>query len=310
MNFTSLQYFLVAAHELNFTKAAKEIHISQQSLSQHIQNLESELETELFFRKPRLQLTPAGVLLANAGAQMLDIREDTVKRIRTINSNKTSRLRIGISYARAEKLLPHILPKFYMQNPNVLIDLLEGGSEITQPELLRGNLDFIMVVNPEYPIFRQIPLIHEQLYIAISYPLLYKFYGSRTDDIIENMNRNFDFQYLRNIPLVMLKSPSTVRTIFDSRLAEAGITPRIQMETKSVQTCLELAKAGIGATMYPDLFLNQNLSQMKYGNTLFFPIEQYGPLVMCYNPKFPLSEPARIFIRYVQEWLEEMRWTI
>ena len=67
------------------------------------------------------------------------------------------------------------------------------------------------------------------------------------------------------------------------------------------------SKAGIGATLYPDLFLNQNLSQMNFSNTLFFPIEQYGPLVMCYNPKFPLSESAQIFIRYVQEWLEELR---
>ena len=46
---------------------------------------------------------------------------------------------------------------------------------------------------------------------------------------------------------------------------------------------------------------------MNFSNTLFFPIEQYGPLVMCYNPKFPLSESAQIFIRYVQEWLEELR---
>ena len=307
MNFTSLQYFLVAAHELNITQAAKKIHISQQSLSQHIQNLEAELETDLFFRKPRLQLTPAGVLLANAGAQMLDIREDAIKRIRTINSNETSRLRIGISYARAEKLLPHILPKFYAQNPNVLIDLFEGGGDVTQPELNRGNLDFILIVNPDYPHFKQIRLIYEQLYVVISYPLLYKFYGSRTDDIIQAMERGFDFQYLRNIPLIMLKAPSTVRSIFDQRLAEAEIVPRIQTETKSVQTCLELAKAGIGATLYPDLFLNQNLSQTNFGNTLFFPIEQYGPLVMCYNPKFSLSEPARLFIRYVQEWLEGLR---
>ena len=45
INFLNLEYFLVAAEELNFTKAAKRLYISQQSLSNHISNLEKELIT-------------------------------------------------------------------------------------------------------------------------------------------------------------------------------------------------------------------------------------------------------------------------
>lgn len=40
INFLNLEYFLVAAEELNFTKAAKKLFISQQSLSNHISNME------------------------------------------------------------------------------------------------------------------------------------------------------------------------------------------------------------------------------------------------------------------------------
>ena len=40
MNFLNLEYFLVAAEELNFTRAAKRLYISQQSLSNHIAKLE------------------------------------------------------------------------------------------------------------------------------------------------------------------------------------------------------------------------------------------------------------------------------
>ena len=46
INFLNLEYFLVAAEELNFTKAAKRLYISQQSLSNHISNLEKEFGTE------------------------------------------------------------------------------------------------------------------------------------------------------------------------------------------------------------------------------------------------------------------------
>lgn len=50
INFLNLEYFLVAAEELNFTRAAKKLFISQQSLSNHISNLEKEFDVVLFNR--------------------------------------------------------------------------------------------------------------------------------------------------------------------------------------------------------------------------------------------------------------------
>ena len=64
---TSLQigYFLTAARQMSFTKAAAELYITQPSLSKQITNLESELGVELFDRSVRtkLRLTPAGATL-------------------------------------------------------------------------------------------------------------------------------------------------------------------------------------------------------------------------------------------------------
>lgn len=63
----SLHYFAEAAKELNFTKTAKRLFISQQNLSHHIARLEEYFEVQLFERKPWLALTYAGeVLLAYA----------------------------------------------------------------------------------------------------------------------------------------------------------------------------------------------------------------------------------------------------
>ena len=60
INFLNLEYFLVAAEELNFTRAAKKLFISQQSLSNHISNLEKEFDVVLFNRTSPLTLTYAG----------------------------------------------------------------------------------------------------------------------------------------------------------------------------------------------------------------------------------------------------------
>ena len=51
MNFDSLGYFLALAREKNFTRAAETLHITQQSLSSHIANLERELNCTLVVRR-------------------------------------------------------------------------------------------------------------------------------------------------------------------------------------------------------------------------------------------------------------------
>ena len=73
MNFLHLKYFLLVAEELNITRAAERLFISQQSLSNHISNMEKELDVKLFTRSPKLSLTYAGDLLVETATQILDL---------------------------------------------------------------------------------------------------------------------------------------------------------------------------------------------------------------------------------------------
>ena len=59
-----LRVFLAAAETLNFSQAAKRLHMSQPSVTQHIHNLETHFGMQLFVRAGRkLSLTEAGVTL-------------------------------------------------------------------------------------------------------------------------------------------------------------------------------------------------------------------------------------------------------
>ena len=79
INFLNLEYFLVAAEELNFTRAARKLYISQQSLSNHISNLEKEFDVILFNRTSPLTLTYAGRALKTRARELLDLRDETYK---------------------------------------------------------------------------------------------------------------------------------------------------------------------------------------------------------------------------------------
>ena len=110
INFLNLEYFLVAAEELNFTKAAKRLYISQQSLSNHISNLEKELDIALFHRTTPLTLTYAGQVLEKRAREILELREETYHEIADIKDFSKGKLIIGMSHTRGRKILPEILP--------------------------------------------------------------------------------------------------------------------------------------------------------------------------------------------------------
>ena len=74
MNFLSMDYFLMTAEKRSFTKAADALHITQQTLSTHIANLEQELDCKLFVRHVPLELTYAGEIFWQYAA---DFRKNT-----------------------------------------------------------------------------------------------------------------------------------------------------------------------------------------------------------------------------------------
>ena len=98
MNFQNLKYFLLVAEELNITRAAERLYISQQSLSNHIANMERELDVKLFTRSPKLSLTYAGELLVDTATQILDLHTQYLTKVGDISRHYMGVLRLGISH--------------------------------------------------------------------------------------------------------------------------------------------------------------------------------------------------------------------
>src|SRR3712207_1376432 len=111
MELRQLRYFLAAADEGRFSRAAKRLHIAAPSLSQQIQALERELRASLFDRTPhRVELTVAGealverarVILAEVERARADVRAAGTGRRRLTLDRKSTRLNsshANISYA-------------------------------------------------------------------------------------------------------------------------------------------------------------------------------------------------------------------
>lgn len=83
MDFRILRYFLNAAKEQSFTKAAQQLHITQPTLSRQLAALEEELGVTLFARSGRnITLTEEGILFKRRALEILDLEERTLDELK------------------------------------------------------------------------------------------------------------------------------------------------------------------------------------------------------------------------------------
>ena len=183
MNFLHLKYFLMVAEELNITRAAERLYISQQSLSNHIGNLERELDVKLFTRSPKLSLTYAGGLLVDTAAQILDLHSQYLSKVGDINKQYMGVLRVGISHTCGLALLPDILPRFRAEFPQVEFSLSEGNSTQLEDELSHGRADLIICFQPimiEGVI--TIPLTEQRLVMVVPRTFTDQLFGPQAEE--------------------------------------------------------------------------------------------------------------------------------
>ena len=123
MELKQLEYFLKVAEQLNFSRAAESLYISQPALSYQIAELERELNAELFVRDRRkVSLTPAGEALMLPAREMLGQASILPDVIRKSQRRENGILRIGFDNTEDHYEcigVTEALAHFGLQNPGV-----------------------------------------------------------------------------------------------------------------------------------------------------------------------------------------------
>ncbi len=151
MDFKQLAYFQQVTRDLNFSKAAKHLYLSQQALSKAISNLERELGTTLFER------TASGLVLTVQGQEILEQSEhvtvelDRLYEIARKVPTARQRIRIGFTTVTIgdeyDIDLASVL-SFEKIHPSVGIEVLEASSDACLSMLEDNDLDIAVVIAP------------------------------------------------------------------------------------------------------------------------------------------------------------------
>ncbi len=138
-----LEYFLALAKHLNFGRTARELNMTQPTLSFQIKSLENSLEVRLFHRTHRrVQLTSEGTRLkAHAHAILEQVKHALID----VRGDSSVRLTIACSEMGQYTLLPKILKHLRLRNTAIELDVLMLSPEAMKVAVLEGTVDALLM---------------------------------------------------------------------------------------------------------------------------------------------------------------------
>lgn len=137
-----LKVFYTVAKHLNFTRAARELYISQPAVTKHIKEIEAHYKTKLFDRNGTyIKLTAAGELLVKYAEEIFDTYRRLEIDINAQQNKHAGTLRIGASTTIANYVLPLVLPSFQKEFSEIQITLNIDNTEQIEKSLQQKEID-------------------------------------------------------------------------------------------------------------------------------------------------------------------------
>lgn len=242
---TMLTCFLVLRRTLNFTRAANELYMTQQSVSQNISKLEADLGLKLFHRDTHsVRLTECGELYGRQLEQMTKQHRALVSELR-LNYASGAPFRVGLSDHPDFNFLTRALQsKADSLLPGHTVEL----SPLPPPGLFTGlrkqKLDIIFTLERYLPrrdglVIREIARINMALHVSRKHPAYSKdatFDAFSSDPLVIKGQLHDDRYYSSNEFIVQ-------------EVAQAGLTPSGIIMVNDALSALSVAGAGGGVLL-------------------------------------------------------------
>ncbi|OOZ77039.1 LysR family transcriptional regulator [Solemya velum gill symbiont] len=248
MNLRDLNYLVAVAEINNFSKAAERCFVSQPTLSGQIKKLEEELGVTLFERTNRsVEITAIGSEILSHARQILEQADVIAQVARAHQDPLAGPLRVGAIPTISPYLMPLILAPLKKEHPQMQLILSEEMTETLLTRLHNHEIDVALLATPtKEPSLESIPLFDEPFWVA--FPRKHGFYNkekiTRTDIDKETL-------LLLSEGHCLAKQAMDVCHISE-RQSEGEMA---DLRAASLETLIQLVKAGYGITLIPALAL-------------------------------------------------------
>ncbi|MBO4915900.1 MAG: LysR family transcriptional regulator [Oscillospiraceae bacterium] len=265
MTLNAFSVFLTVVEEMNFTRAAERLYITQQSLSGYIRRLEEYYGVTLFQRRPTLKLTLEGEAMVACARQVLDSEQTLERRLADITENAAAVLTLGISYQRSSVLFPGIWNQFHGMHPNISLRLHEGMTGKLLAELQSNALDIMVGLElAENEDLTLLPLMEERLQCVLNEALLRKHFP---EDWRQRLERYQDsgvaLEELNALPMLLLPSGNRIRSALDELFLRKRILPKVLLESSQQTALYHAACCGSGIAIINPLSIFEQIRERR-----------------------------------------------
>lgn len=269
MKLNQINYFLKVCNTLNITQAAKELHISQPSLTVALKSLEQELGVTLFLReKNKLCLTNEGEYFRNRLKPIIQELDDLEREMLSIGSHYNV-LKVGIPPMIGSFLFSLIFTDIVTKNADIRLEIVEHGALKLQELLLEEKLDLTFLLgesqlNSEIE-FTPIRKRDIKLHINKKHPLANSDFVKITD--------------LKELPLITFNSEFYVSNVTQNAFRKEGINPNIILETSQINTITRFIHENLAASLLIEGCIPQA------DDISIIPIQNIDPVTLGYAKK-------------------------
>ena len=288
MDIRTLYYFATIAEELNITKAAEKLCMSQPPLSSQIKSLEEELDTILFIRgKRHLQLTESGKLLYRHAKEILSLVNKTSEEIRSMGKGMRGKIAIGLVEGSAPNIAAEWIEQFLVNYENVEFSIIDGNSDELIQKLRSGLIDMAVVTSPcDNTLLNSFKVGQEKMTAFMS----------KDNPLADLPGNTIDLAELKDKPLIVPTREATNIMIY-KWFKEIKAEPKIVCKMDNYLDVAALAGRNIGISIFPktSYILNQHIVAKEIVNP-----ERYIEYLFVWLKNKPLSLLDEAFIDHVK----------
>lgn len=242
MELRTLMYFVTVAEELNITKAAEILCMSQPPLSFQIKKLEEELNTKLFIRgSRRLKLTESGQLLYRRAKEIINLSEKAETEIKNLNTGITGTISIGLVEGMAPDIASEWIANFMKANPMVRFRILDGSSDELIEKMRSGIISLAVIAAPYDQLLLNSFKVGREEVVAIM---------SKSHPLASVVRDSISITDLKDEKLIVPSRKSFIESIY-RWFRTIKSEPKIVCEMDSYLDAAALARRGAGISIFP-----------------------------------------------------------
>ncbi|MCR5722655.1 MAG: LysR family transcriptional regulator [Lachnospiraceae bacterium] len=289
MNLRSLSYFVAVAEELNISRAAEKLNMSQPPLSTQIKNLEYDLNTTLFVRgKRQLMLTESGQLLYRRAKEIINLADKAEEEILALTKGLSGTITIGLTEGMSPDIVAEWISGFMKEHSKVRFRILDGNSDDLTEKLLSGIVSLAFITAPcNQSLLNSFPVGNEKMTVIMK----------KDHPLALSCKTSLDITDIVGEPLIVSSRKADIDTIY-KWFRSTKNEPYIVCEMDSSLNATALAARGIGICVFPKTAFINNDSLVSIDIDIKANNVEY---LFVWRKGHPLPTIEESFIDYIKD---------